>query len=121
MKKFLVVMLILMVAVPAFARSRTSNTYSSWVSVVNETMTTITFPADSRDILIDNGSAVDVCVSLNGSTFGGSCYMSVASTLHDVMQLGAGQQITLQDFITDSITIRSAAGTASPISVIITY
>ena len=123
MRKVVIGFLILLLTTPAIASKRgvLTNTYASWVSVENNAQKTVTFPANSRDIWVSNGSAVDVCVSLDGSTFGADCYEDVAATNNDTFQLGAGQDLHFQDFISDSVTLRSAAATASPISVIITY
>ena len=124
MRKFLGLLLVFMlIATPAFAQARGAlpNVYASWVSVTNQALTTITFPANSRDILIENGSAVDVCVNLKGESFEQNCYQSVDSTLHKTMQLGAGDSFFAMDFVTSAITLRSAAATASPVSVVVTW
>ena len=119
MKKFLVTALILLIAVPVFARGRAplTNTYAVWNDVT--TGTTVTLPYNSRDVWIHNGSAVDICVSLRGDAIPSTC---VAGTTDSVFQLDGTASYYAQDFVTNSITFRSITGlSASPVSVIITY
>ena len=120
MKKFLVVLLMFMLmATPAFAQARgaLTNTYASWVSVTG--LTTVTLPANSRDVWIHNGSAVDVCVSLRGETIPADC---MVGTPNSTFQINGTASFYAQDFITDSITFISSTGsTASPVSVVVTY
>lgn len=121
MKKFLVLMLILFMATPAFASKRgaLTNVFASWVTVAANTTTVMdTPPFNSRDVYIQNGSAIDVCINLRGGTIGQTCY----SFKHHVVQLGPGDHLFAQDFITDAISFRSPTEViASPISVLITY
>ena len=119
MKKFLIVLIALLITTPAFAQARgaLTNTYASWVSVT--TLETITFPANSRDIWVHNGSAVDVCVSLTGDTIDSDC---MVGSPNSTFQLNGTDDFYAQDFVTDSITLLSSTGaTASPVSVVVTY
>lgn len=116
--------LVFVVNAHAWGRTAQTNVYASWVSAVSYG-TTITFPANSRDICIQNGWSSDICVSLDGTAFAtsvspGSCY---TTTSNRSIQIDNGTTICLQDFVTSSIIVRPATGVAnaSPVSVIVTY
>ena len=119
MKKFLVILMIMLITTPVFAQARgaLTNTYASWVSVTG--LTTITLPANSRDVWIQNGSAIDVCISLRGDAIDADC---MVGTPNSTFQLNGASQFFAQDFVTGSITLFSSTGSAaSPVSVVVTY
>ena len=122
MKKILIIILVTLFLVqPAFAQSRglLTNVWTSWVNVT-ATAVTLTFPSNSRDIMISNGDANDpVCVDLRGNTLANNCYAGTNTAI----QVGPLDSITLSDFATSSVLLRAqSAGTAaSPVSVVVTY
>jgi len=128
MKKGLILVLILLICTPVFAqmkRGALPNVFASWFSVTN-TQTTITPPNNSRDITIHNGStSTGIIVSLRGDTIPDSVvtgsYESASAVLPNIFQLTANTAFSLSDFITSSISFTTISGTASPVSVIITY
>ncbi len=120
MKKALALTLILMlVCVPAFAQNRgtLTNVFASWVTVT-QANTTITPPYNSRDVWIHNASAVDISVNLRGETIETDGY---SDTTESTFTLNGTSDFYASDFVTDSITMRSTAAAASPVSVVITY
>lgn len=129
MKKFALLIVFLMLASFAHAeRGVMTNVYASWVNVTQGSQFAVQVPGNykSRDVWIHNGSAVDVCVHLLGGdiTFrqpNGT--ISDCRTLTDsyVFQLDGASEAYFQDFATSRVTVRSAAGAASPVSVVITY
>lgn len=125
MRKNLVLTLAILFLIPATchaqARGALTNVWASWASVTAAT-TTFSPPSNSRDLWIHNGSAVDVCVSLRGGTIQNNCYERVPAGEHHTMQLDGASDFYGTDFVTNSITVRSATGaTASPVSVVVTY
>ncbi len=120
MKKALLLTLVLIFAlqgvVLAQQRGALQNTFASWVSVTATTHV-VTFPHNSRDIVLANGSAVDVFVDLSGDDI---VHVTPSTLAYDVFSLPAEHNITLQDFVTDKISFYATA-TASPVSVIVTY
>ena len=118
MKKiFLSILVILAATTQCFAeRGVLTNIFASWTNVTT-TAKNIPFPAPSRDITIMNGSTSDVCVALkSNATMEGVC-----DATNNLMQLDGGQSLFLQDIITDGIGLVTLTGTASPVSVVVTY
>ena len=131
MKKLFLVLAILILAVPAHARGPLSNIFASWYNVTTAT-TTITLPFQSRDVLIWNGSATALVISLMGESIptddaaespaaADIGHVSASSTRPTIIQIDDDKEIYLTDFRTSSITMRTITGTASPVSVIVTY
>ena len=125
MKKFLPAILILLIVgitTPGLAQQRRGalpNQFASWYTVT--TSNTITFPFNSRDITIHNGSTVIVCVDLKGDTITSAC-VDDGSAIPSIVQLDANTAISLSDYITNAITLRSIdESSASPVSVVVTY
>jgi len=126
MKKFLVIIAIVLMTTPAFAQARgaLTNVYATWNSVTG--ITTVDMPLKnatekykSRDVWIQNGSAVDICISLKGEAITGSC---LVGSPNSSFQLNGASQFFAQDFVTESITMISSTGAAaSPVSVVVTY
>ena len=116
MKRFIVFLcLILLSATIAYAQSSyTANSYQTWQSVTTTTQT-VTLPYPSRNVFIHNGSATDICISLKGEAITPAC----ASPGH--IQLDGPGDLSLYDFVTDSISLRTISGTASPVTVLTTY
>lgn len=118
------VSLVCLSASPAWSEYK-SNYWASWASV-NQTQVTWTWPYKSREINVHNGSSIPICVAFNGATIVPDACTSPAgfganSGDNRVFQLGANQVLLLQDFVTPSITIKSAGAAASPVSVVVTY
>lgn len=99
------------------ARGVLTNVFASWVSVT-QTNQTITFPSPSRDVCVHNGSAVDVFVSLKGGTIANDGFVS---TPNSTFMMNGAENLCWSDFKTEAISFKSTAGTASPVSVIVTY
>ena len=112
----LAVLLILTSFCQAQNRGALTNIYQRWYNVTTE-LTTITLPLNSRDVFIQNASTNSVCISLVGAS------ISNTSCIADegVMRLDGDSDMYLQDFITGSVTLRTMTGTASPVSVVVTY
>lgn len=110
--------LVLMFSLPAQAQQRgaLTNVFASWYTV--STNVTIDLPFKSRDLMIHNGSSVDVCVDLKGGTLTSACD---SSDSNQVFQVDGDETVFFQDFVTDSISLGSSAGSASPVSVVVTY
>lgn len=122
MRKSVFILLFLLMPSVCYAQARgaLTNVWASWASVT--TQATFSPPSNARDLWIHNGSAVDICVSLTGQTIQNNCYQSVPAGQHTVMQLDGNSDFYAADFITNSITVRSATGAAaSPVSVVVTY
>jgi len=120
-KKFIIlIVLFLLCASQAFAQNRgvLTNVFASWVSVTANTVNTVTFPANSRDIWIHNGSAIDVIISAKGTSIPASNYVD---TPNSTFQLDGASDLYLSDFITSAVSFKSAGATASPVSVVVTY
>lgn len=115
MKKFLFIGLMLLMAVPAYAGLK-SNAYQRWLSVTTET--TITLPYTSRDVFIQNGSSIDICVNIIGGTTGDG---ATACDEPGAFQLDGASSLQIRDFRTDAISLKSTAAVASPITVLVTY
>lgn len=117
-KKILLIVVFLFVVTSAYAQRRgaLTNVYETWTSVTTSP-TTITFPVNSRDVFILNGSATDVCVDLTGD----STDVEGGCTTPGSFQLDGAEQIALYDFVTSSIILKTISGTASPVSVITTW
>ena len=120
MKKLLTTIAILtLLATPALAQRRgaQTNVFASWVSVTGTQ--TITFPYNSRDIWIHNGSAVDIYVDLKGREILAQGY-NVAQD--STIQLNGTADLYLTDYVTGGISVFSTTGAAaSPVSVLVTY
>lgn len=104
------------------------NVYASWVNVAATAVTTVTFPFESRDVFIQNGSALDLCVSPKGDTIttntptgGTGACRNTQGAADTVFQLDAGTDVTLYDFATSSVTFRALVSATSPVSVIATF
>lgn len=127
MNKILILLLVLVgLSTTVMAQDYKANYWASWASV--STQITWTFPSKSREITIFNGSATNgLCVAFNGAVITNGCTSpggSASATYGDqrVFQIPAANSILLQDFITPSITMQSATGTAaSPVSVTVMY
>jgi len=126
MKKLAIILALVLLTTPAFAQARgpLTNRFSSWYSIGTATTTfnmplrTATERYTTRDVIIHNGSAVDICVDLDGGEIAADCGTSSAG---QVFMLNGTASVLLQDYLTTSISIKSAVGTASPVSVIATY
>lgn len=120
-KKILLTILILMMCSPVFAQARgaLTNVFASWYSVTTAT-TTVRVPVKSRDVYIRNGDSSAICVGLTGSAMTTDSVCNTTFT-NDLVQLDGDSEIDLRDFVTESITLGSLTGTASPVTVIITY
>ena len=96
----------------------TANQWASWATINSNTTTTITPPFTSRNVYINNGDSTDaICVNAKGGTVDNRCNSSEGINI----QIPAGQSLNLDNYRTDSITMRSIGGDASPVSVMITY
>ena len=91
------------------------NVWASWVNV-GTTLTVLEFPYPSRDVIIQNGSANEPCINLQGESILHNCLGS-----NDTFNMNANSEITLNDYVTSSISMKMLTSTASPVSVIITY
>jgi len=115
--------MVVFVVTPVFAQPRT-NVWASWTNVAN-TQITWTFPYDSRDLIIQNGSTETVCVSLRGNTINadadGDGDRCTCDATDDCVQLDGDCEISLYDFVTNSVSFLAAGSDASPITVIVTY
>lgn len=116
-------------AVPVAAHAEAgykANYWSSWASVSNSKIKW-TFPYNSREITIMNGSSVPVCISFNNNSFiNNTCTTSVPNQVstgdNKVFQIAANQNVTLRDFQQQAVNLISATGAAaSPVSVIVAY
>jgi len=123
MKKVLLSVLVLALMVPCayaqVARGPLQNVFASWASVTS-TATTFTPPNNSRDVTIHNGSAIDICVNLTGGAIPQGC-VSASKVNPKIFQLNGTATVTLRDYVTSAVSIKSVAADASPVSVIITY
>ena len=117
MKKFLIGFMLLAFATVAHAeRGQITNVFASWVNV-STTTTNIPLPYPSRDVQIFNSASTqDICLGLRGETMDQTC-----TATNNLTQLAHGQSIQLFDYVTTNITLRALSGTASPVSVIVTY
>lgn len=126
MKKFLIILVLVLIATPVFAQARgpLSNVSASWYTVT-AAQTTITFPFKTRDLYIHNGDAADlVCVDLRGGTIPANCVTDLTADggFASIVQLPFGQAFSaLNDFVTESISLKSLSATASPVTVIATF
>ncbi len=123
MKKFLILVILLsLMAIPAVAQQRGSltNQWTSWASVTTSHL--FTFPNNSRDLWIHNGSAIDIIIDIKGNAIDDDGYRDVRALENTTFQLNGTESIYLQDIITPSIAIKSATGVAaSPVSVVVTF
>lgn len=88
----------------------------TWSSVTKNASTTITFPYESRDLIIYNGDASDaVLVDVTGTNT--SCTQQTAGCF----LLPAVDSLELYDYGVSSINIITWLVQASPISVVVTY
>lgn len=120
MKKGLIILGLIMLlpsVVLAQNRGALRNAFASWYTVSATAQTTVLMPFESRDIYIRNGDSDALCVSLNGSILDNSC---TATKINQVIQLDGDSDLTLRDYVTDSITLRGVSAEASPVTVIIT-
>lgn len=125
MKRFLLTIIVILALAPmahAQRRGPLTNVYASHFTVTN-TLKTVTLPYNSRDVWIQNGSSVDVCVSPSGATIIESAVDSncETETASYVFKMNGASEIPLSDYITDSITFYAIQGDASPVSVVVTY
>jgi len=123
-KKLLIVVAILLIALPAHAARRglQKNVWASWYNVT--TSTTVTLPYESRDVLIKNGASSNgVCVSLRGGTITQACHPTPTTGKIDVINLAGGDSIHIQDQAVTTLTLKaiSIAASASPVTVISSY
>jgi hypothetical protein len=125
MKKFLVVVGLILIAMPVYAQSRgpLTNVYASIASVAANSNKTFTFPFQSRDVYILNDSGQKICVSPKGETIAidvptGYCTVPTGN----IFQMATGTQVALYDLVTDAVSVRNTgAAAASPVSVIVGY
>ena len=120
MRKFLLTATLLLMTIPAQAQYRgpLPNVFASWVSVTQDSQT-ITFPGGkSRDVHIHNGSAVDVFVSLKGGTIADDGFVN---TPNSTFMLNGTASATFSDLVVEAVSFKSTVGTASPVSVVVTY
>jgi len=130
-KRFSILILsLVLISTVAHAQNRgpLPGIYASWASVEPGVGTTFTFPYNSRDVYIRNGSAKEVFIDLKGGTLPVtltdglvSTYKSISPTLPSVIALDSNSDLTLHDFVTGGITVTSSGSTASPVSVLVTY
>lgn len=126
MKKLFLTLLLMSLSAPAFAEYK-ANYWSSWTSVTAQQVSW-SFPYESREINVHNGSSSAVCVAFDGATMTASCtspagFGAIANQTNNnkVFQLGANQILLLQDFVVSSVTLSAMGATASPVSVVVTY
>jgi len=131
--------LVLVLAVPnvVFARGPLTNIWASWANVnIQPNTITYTFPYDTRDVFIKNSSSVAIVVDLTGGTIPTTNTWSVAlgydrvnrnyvsnnMVTPSIIQIDAGDEITLSDYVTDSISmVAIGSSAASPVTIIVTY
>lgn len=129
-KLFLALIVLTVIATPAFAQRRGAlpNLWASWVSATT-TPTVMDLPLrnssdrfTSRDIFISNGdSSTLVCVDLKGGASIPHNCVTDSDDNPSIIQIKAGEDITLQDYITTGITLSTLTSTASPVTVVVTY
>jgi len=123
-RKLILTLVLILLAVPAFAQRRgaLTNVFASWYTV-ETTLTTVPMPHKSRDVYVLNGtgSATDLFVDLRGGSLAHQLFVTNSTPNPSIIQLGAGDSIDLRDFVTDSVKLITETGTASPVTVIITY
>ena len=117
--KFIVFVLLLFTPFNVFAQNRgpLRNVWSSWVNV-STTQTKLEFPYPSRDVVIQNGSSTLVCVNIKGATIPSNC---IDTTTNRIFQINDNSELTFLDYETSGITLKTTSGTASPVTVIVTY
>ncbi len=121
MKKAVIGLLMLLLATPVLAQNRgpLHNSFASWYTVTTAG-TTVTFPYNSRDITIHNGSSVPIAVDIRGGTIPEG-FVSASKLSPSIFQLTGNTAIDLRDHVTNSITLRTLGSSASPVSVVTTY
>ena len=100
----------------AFAQLK-KNAYQiqTWSSTTVGESTTITFPYESRDLIIQNDDTDAVWVDITGTAT--SCAQNTAGC----MLLKGGNELDLYDYGVSSIKIFTFLAQASPISVTVAY
>ena len=121
MKKLLIIVVILLIALPAHAARRgvQKNIWASWYNVTAST--TVTLPYESRDLLIINGDASNaVCVNLKGNAITDACHPTHSTGAISVINLRATESFQIQDYGITTITLKpiSSGTSASPVTVI---
>lgn len=100
-----------------FAQLR-SNVYQiqTWTPTTKNSNTTITFPYESRDVIVINGDATNALwVDLTGA--GQTCKQNTAGCSF----LPKGETLTVYDYATDAVALITYAAQASPVTVISVY
>lgn len=124
-KVFLALLAVVLIVSPVLAATQ-RNTFASWYSVSN-TQTTITLPDshETESICIWNGGSVELFLDLQGGTISnasGYGYKDAGVVNPSIIGLDADANFCLDDFATNSISLRVDGGTsASPVTVILTY
>lgn len=112
----LTLILVLSIGSLAFAQLK-KNAYQiqTWSSATTGASTTITFPYESRDLIIQNDDTDAVWVDITGTAT--TCAQNVAGC----MLLKGGNELTMYDYGVNSIKIFTFLAQASPISVTVAY
>jgi len=124
-KVFLGLILMALLASPVYAAK--SNIWASWYTVVGTSETSISLPVETlggADIeVINDASGYAICVSFKGEAIGSDCKDTSRGSNPTITMLDTNESLSLYDFVTDSIKLRTmdGSGSASPVSVIITY
>ena len=117
MKKFVVLLLVILTAGIASAADYKSNVYQTSVWVHEGARTaTVTLPVPSRSITIINGDTDGVYVNINSASA-----PSVIGAGATGFLLVGKQAVTFDNFVTEGVGFNFWTAEASPISVISTY
>jgi len=124
MKKVLITIGILTLLVTSAYSQQKRNIYASWVDV-STTVVMIQFPLYPTpiigDLFIYNGDdANEICIDIYGNDILADCIAS-SQTNPTVFQLEAGDSLELYNIVTPGISFSSPDGTASPVSIVVSY
>lgn len=120
MRKVFLLLLVLGLCICSTQKAEAQyNIFTSWTTVQQQSTKTITFPYDGRDLWIQNGSDTIICVNLIGidPRLGGAVDCSSEGSF----ALDANNDLYLGYYSARSVKFSSFGGTASPISVVVTY
>ena len=124
MRKFLVLALIVVLAMPSMAfAARKTNLYASWVTAQPWETSTFTMPIANgpKDIIVHNTTDEQLCVGLDGDDLFNSLGDGTLCKGVNNVVLDANSDFELYDFDTASITVTTFGAKASPVSVVVTY
>lgn len=97
-----------------------SNAYQKVFGLQSSQTATMTFPYNSRDITVINGDANNA-VGVDFTSTQATAVTTITNSGSTYFMVPKLSSVTFQNYVTGGLTLFTYTGTASPVSVIVTY